>query len=156
MEENATLTLDQASQFSEQEGDHTRRYQISFGNVFLSQPTFSEPDGDTYPLFPQEARLRNLTYSAPLFVHITTRVLKPSEDSDISIPEEIEWVPEIEDEELRKEEEKPKMVFIGKVPIMLRSIFCVLSKLSVEEVYNTKECPHDDVNIYHSLLPSYS
>ena len=40
--------------------------QIKFGQIYLSKPTFIEADGETAVLFPKEARLRNLTYAAPL------------------------------------------------------------------------------------------
>ena len=40
-------------------------YEIKFGQIYLSKPTFVEADGETVVLFPKEARLRNLTYAAP-------------------------------------------------------------------------------------------
>lgn len=40
--------------------------QIEFGQIYLSKPVFVEADGETAVLFPKEARLRNLTYAAPL------------------------------------------------------------------------------------------
>ena len=40
--------------------------QIEFGQIYLSKPVFIEADGETAVLFPKEARLRNLTYAAPL------------------------------------------------------------------------------------------
>jgi len=50
-------------------------YEIKFGQIYLSKPTFVEADGETVVLFPKEARLRNLTYAAPLYVDIQKRVL---------------------------------------------------------------------------------
>lgn len=50
-------------------------------------------------MMPNEARLRNLTYSSPLYVDITKTVTKPGEDSL---------------------ETKYGKVFVGKIPIMLR------------------------------------
>ena len=35
----------------------------------------TEADGSTQPMFPGEARLRNLTYSSPLYVDMTQRRL---------------------------------------------------------------------------------
>lgn len=43
---------------------------IKFGQVYLSKPVFIEKDGSAEALLPHMARLRNLTYSAPLFVDI--------------------------------------------------------------------------------------
>lgn len=38
-----------------------KRYIIDFGQIYLSKPTMTEADGSTQPMFPQEARIRNLT-----------------------------------------------------------------------------------------------
>lgn len=65
-------------------------------------------------MFPQEARLRNLTYSAPLYVDVRKRVLTASGADD---PIEADWKPAFDDygNPLGVEEEK---VFIGKVSRM--------------------------------------
>lgn len=47
--------------------------QVEFGQIYLSKPIFIEADGETAVLFPKEARLRNLTYAAPLYVDIERR-----------------------------------------------------------------------------------
>ena len=36
-------------------------YKIRFGQIYLSKPTWTEPDQTTSAMFPNEARLRNLT-----------------------------------------------------------------------------------------------
>ena len=51
---------------------------------------------------PNEARLRNLTYSSPLYVDIVKTVQRPDQE-----PEEIRY----------------QKVFVGKIPIMLRCTF---------------------------------
>ena len=38
-----------------------KRYIINFNQIYLSKPTMTEADGSTQPMFPQEARIRNLT-----------------------------------------------------------------------------------------------
>lgn len=50
-------------------GNQTR-HKVKFGQVYLTRPSVTEKDGQVGPLFPQEARLRNLTYSATLMVEI--------------------------------------------------------------------------------------
>ena len=47
--------------------------QVEFSQIYLSKPVFVEADGETAVLFPKEARLRNLTYSAPLYVDVERR-----------------------------------------------------------------------------------
>ncbi|KAF6001469.1 hypothetical protein F1559_001608 [Cyanidiococcus yangmingshanensis] len=44
---------------------------ISFGQLSAGKPTFTEADGTPTVLFPHEARLRNLSYSSPLYVEVT-------------------------------------------------------------------------------------
>lgn len=61
-------------------------------------------------LHPQEARLRNLTYSSPLYVDISSRVLQAEGVED---PVETDWQPVL-DIDGRPAEESEK-VFIGKV-----------------------------------------
>jgi DNA-directed RNA polymerase II subunit RPB2 len=70
VDENAELILDQADQHTGTGHDMSRRYEIRFGQIYLSRPTITEADGSVVPIFPQEARLRNLTYSAPLYVEM--------------------------------------------------------------------------------------
>jgi DNA-directed RNA polymerase II subunit RPB2 len=106
-----------------------RRYEIEFGQVYLSKPTMTEADGTTQPMFPNEARLRNLTYAAPLYIDMKKRCFELDEDG-------VEL--EIETEELSK-------VFIGRVPIMLRSKFCVLCNLGDKDLIELGECPYDQV-----------
>ena len=86
----------------------------------MSAPTHWEKDGAPVPLMPNEARLRNLTYAAPLYVDITKRVVKggtggggEGEDPD--------------DPDVDATESQHNKAFIGKIPIMLRSAYCVLS-----------------------------
>lgn len=65
-------------------------------------------------MFPHEARLRNLTYNSPLYC-------------DISCKYEVDAGDRSQEEGVEAEEERenPKE-FLGWVPIMLRSSFCVL------------------------------
>lgn len=79
----------------------------------------TEADGSTQPMFPGEARLRNLTYSSPLYVDMTQRRLVAVHmDLPADHPDQ-KW-------DVDGEEETNK-IFIGKVPIMLRSTFCILN-----------------------------
>lgn len=70
----------------------------------------TESDGETATLFPKAARLRNLTYSAPLYVDVSKRVIKKGHDG----------------EELTETQDFTK-VFIGKVCVVecLSFLFCV-------------------------------
>ena len=86
-----------------------RRYEIKFGQIFLSRPVHTEADGAVVPIFPQEARLRNLTYSAPLYVEMKKRVLIGREDPD-SLTGDIVW-----DQELGETADDTTRATLGKV-----------------------------------------
>lgn len=109
VDENADLILDQADQHTGHEADVTRRYEIKFGQIYLSRPTVTEADGSVVPIFPQEARLRNLTYSAPLYVEMKKRVLVGREDPDSATGDMI-W-----EQEHEESSEDTRKVWIGKV-----------------------------------------
>lgn len=61
--------------------------QVEFGQIYLSKPIFIEADGETAVLFPKEARLRNLTYAAPLYVDIERRdkVVHPDGTEEVEV-----------------------------------------------------------------------
>ena len=101
-------------------------YTIHFGQIYLSKPTWVEPDGSTSAMFPNEARLRNLTYASPLYMDLTrtTRTV----DADGVAEEEEELLPKI---------------FVGNVPIMLRSFYCILYGSEKRELTDLGECEYD-------------
>ncbi len=52
----------------------TKQYTIEFGQIYLSKAMMTEADGSRNVLFPNEARLRNLTYSVPLYVDMKKEI----------------------------------------------------------------------------------
>ena len=126
VDENADLILDQADQHTGHEADVTRRYEIKFGQIYLSRPTVTEADGSVVPIFPQEARLRNLTYSSPLYVEMKKRVMIGREDPD-SMTGDMIWEPEG-----HESADDTRKVWIGKVSNYLSLIAgCVRVMLTV-------------------------
>ncbi|KAI7035344.1 DNA-directed RNA polymerase II subunit, partial [Hortaea werneckii] len=132
-----------------------RRWQIEFGHLTISQAAMTEGDGSTRPLYPHEARLRNLTYSSPMYLGMTKRLMiakekpagaewddaseqwVPPEDWDENDYETF-WEPDPE-----AQEETEQRVFIGKLPVMLKSKICTLRNRSEQELYAFQECPFD-------------
>ena len=110
-------------------------FEIHFGQVYLSKPTTVEKDGTVTNIFPHEARLRNLTYSAPLYVDVTMNQYRCRNDANIGDPSEDLGQP-TKSEVARKE-------FLGYVPIMLRSLFCVLSDKDDAQLADLGECIYD-------------
>ncbi|KAH8099259.1 DNA-dependent RNA polymerase II second largest subunit [Cristinia sonorae] len=137
VDENAELILDQADQHTGHDADVTRRYEIRFGQIYLSRPTVTEADGSVVPVFPQEARLRNLTYSSPLYIDMSKKVKIGRENPDSATGEMI-----FDDEPYDREKDETK-VWIGKVPIMLRSTYCILHNLRDQDLHDLNECPYD-------------
>lgn len=90
---------------------------IKFGKVTLGEPSVREADGTTRKILPSEARLRDLTYAAPMYVEMTPMVNKVEQET---IP-----------------------VHIGDLPVMLRSRYCPLSQMSAEELEKAGEDPSD-------------
>lgn len=101
-------------------------YRIKFGRIFvfrevehevISGPYITEVDGTYHEIYPREGCLRNLTYAMPLSVEMT---------------------PIVNDRELDEE-----LVYIGDIPTMLKSKYCLLSNLSEEELIRQGEDPQD-------------
>ncbi|ABW97896.1 rpb2 (nucleomorph) [Hemiselmis andersenii] len=103
---------------------------LRFGQLHLSKPTFIEENGTTHTLLPNEARLRNLTYSSPLYCDISTITLNITE----------ELTGEIKENFLKDDHQK---ILLGRIPIMVKSRFCVLDKLLPMDLIRIGECPID-------------
>ncbi|KAF3907769.1 hypothetical protein AA313_de0210242 [Arthrobotrys entomopaga] len=166
IDEDNQLVLDHNTP-SNDEGIALRRFEIKFGNVLLSRPTFTEGDGSTQVMQPQEARLRNLTYASPLYLQMSQKVMvareiiggdkEEDEDEDMEDAEEGEkkdkpgyhWqvigdtTEEIDDDDEDIDNTKQTRVFIGKMPIMLKSRYCVLKEFNEDGLYGLNECPYD-------------
>uniref|UniRef100_A0A3B3R1P1 DNA-directed RNA polymerase subunit beta n=1 Tax=Paramormyrops kingsleyae TaxID=1676925 RepID=A0A3B3R1P1_9TELE len=122
VEDAPPIDLQAEAQHTTGEVEEPPRYLLKFEQIYLSKPTHWERDGAPSPMMPNEARLRNLTYSAPLYVDITKTIIKEGE------------------EQLQTQHQK---TFIGKIPIMLRSTYCLLSGLTDRDLCELNECPLD-------------
>jgi len=100
-------------------------FRLSFENITYMKPRIQEASGRIKHMFPQEARIRNFTYSAQMFcdVRFVARSHKTPEtfDEDVKIFEGVSF---------------------GKIPVMLGSSLCLMKDypLSKEEL---GECPYD-------------
>ena len=99
-------------------------YKVKLGQVWIidpqtriSGPYVTEVDGTKHEIYPIEARLRNLTYAAPVALEMTPVVDGREQDTEL--------------------------VFIGDIPVMLKSELCLLSQLSREELVACGEDPDD-------------
>ncbi len=99
------------------ESDRLREFKVKLGSVRLGVPSVKESDGSMREILPAEARLRNLTYSAPLFLEMTPVI--------------------------GNNEQETSEVKIGNIPIMLKSNLCPLKKMNREELIKAKEDPDE-------------
>ena len=106
---------------------HSLEVEVNFTNLYLSRPQIHENTGATKILFPQEARLRNFTYSSMMTVDMNVKYIVRGTDSD-QITTHHKVFPKIQ---------------IGKMPIMLKSCICVLTQHKHLDHNITGECPYD-------------
>ena len=57
--------------------------EIKLGRIRIGKPDIVEADGSTSPMTPMIARLRNLTYSSPVFVEITVKFEGQTESNEV-------------------------------------------------------------------------
>ncbi|PVU97084.1 hypothetical protein BB560_005767 [Smittium megazygosporum] len=142
VDENTHLVLQTPVQ-GPRGNDMLKRYHIQFEQVFLSPTAMTEADGSSQQLYPQEARLRNLTYAAPLLVSVRKRVLlaDPQDPRNVNVTSAADMV--MEEDPNEKDERDFKKIFIGKIPIMLQSNYCLLKEIPESSLTLVGECPYD-------------
>ncbi|AEO64668.1 5512bbe1-303a-4b70-b2e4-e57d94e9d5bb [Thermothielavioides terrestris] len=164
VDEYADLTLDHPNPGDDSGRDIAmRRYDIHFGNVMISKPTLTETTGETTVLLPYECRDRNLTYSAPMYCRVSKRArvavneevrLEDMDDDQRAymaqtgeVPKTIRW--EEEDTGPREgiakgdDDEQGDLIFLGKLPVMVKSQVCHLHGEDDESLFQLNECPYD-------------
>lgn len=105
----------------EPESDRLGEFEVELGEVRVGEPSVKEADGSLREILPQEARLRGISYAAPIFLEMTTKG--------------------------EGEVKEQKEVKIGEMPIMIRSDKCPLSDMNEEELIEAGEDP-DDIGGY--------
>src|SRR5256712_994928 len=115
VERGLQAIVDEVGELPIEIGDYPLR--IKLGKIEIGAPRVIEVDGTERSIYPAEARIRNLTYAAPLHM---------------------EMIPVI-----GEREGQPEMVYIGDLPVMLKSKICLLSKLSSDDLVGVGEDPLD-------------
>ena len=99
-------------------------YKVKLGQIWIIDPQTritgpyaTEVDGTKHEIYPLEGRLRNLTYAAPVALEMTPVIDGREQDTEL--------------------------VYVGNIPVMLKSKLCFLSQLSREELIACGEDPDD-------------
>lgn len=91
-------------------------FEINLGKIEVGKPKVIEADGSYSMITPNEARLRNLTYSAPITLEMTIK---------------------------REGQVDSEVVEIGKMPIMVRSEACNTNGMETADLIKNYNDPHD-------------
>ncbi|EQC35967.1 DNA-directed RNA polymerase III subunit RPC2 [Saprolegnia diclina VS20] len=97
--------------------DHDPKFFLTYTDISVGTPSIDEDAYLTTPVTPHQCRLRDRTYSAPIYVSVKYR--------------------------LGTKVVTRNKVTIGRIPIMLRSAKCVLKEKGEAELAALKECPYD-------------
>lgn len=90
-------------------------FKIKLDKIWVTKPEITEADGSKRPIFPAEARLRKISYAAPIFIEVSAHV------NDI--------------------QRESFTTQIGSLPIMLHSNYCHLKGMSKQELIEKGEDP---------------
>ena len=100
------------------------KYELSLviENPMLMKPLIYEKDGSTKSMTPNDARLRNFTYSSSINVDVAITAKSLDENGDYVV-----------------ETKRINGVSLGKIPIMVKSDYCILKNTCIE----SNECKFD-------------
>ena len=107
---------------------HRLETYIEFENFQIHRPQIHENNGATKLMFPQEARLRNFTYSSNMTLDMNIKYVTRTGET-------------LENSETIHR--RLSQIHIGKIPVMLKSNICLLSQYKHVENNITGECKYD-------------
>jgi len=111
----------------EENVDSKKVYVWKFGQLHFNKPTVEEIGKHTKQLTPREARLRHLSYAAPVFVDIKREVYQVNNDGERTLTREDNYY----------------KVFLMRMPVMVRTEYCWLKNANDRVLTEFGECPLD-------------
>ncbi|KAI4840383.1 DNA-directed RNA polymerase II subunit RPB2 [Plasmodium brasilianum] len=113
---------------SDKEENNNIIYSLKFGQLSLDRPFYDERNMINKNLWPQEARLRNLTYSSAIYIDIEQNTY---------------IIDEVTKKQILKEKFIYERINLGRIPLMLKSMFCWTKGLPENEIADMGECAFD-------------
>lgn len=92
-------------------------FKIKLDKIWVTKPEITEADGSKRNIYPNEARLRKLTYSAPCYIEVSAHINGVQRETFTTR--------------------------IANIPVMLKSKFCHLHNMTREELISKGEDPKD-------------
>ena len=99
----------------------TPNYIVKFGQISLAEPHIIEEDRTLNKIYPGDARKRDLNYDTAVYCDISETFIEGD----------------------KKEEKIHRRIVIGRLPVMLKSCICNLSRINKQEQVEKGECPND-------------
>ncbi len=93
--------------------------------IYYGKPIIYD-SGNTHFMFPNEARLRNMTYGTTIYYDMF-----------------VEFIQQNENDEIIRDTHEFSKILLGKIPIMLHSNLCALNTLSRDLCFQLGECKND-------------
>ena len=93
-------------------------------NIFIASPSLYNNEKEMKYMYPNEARLKNLTYQSSVFCNIGVKYTFMNEDERFVVTN------------------FPK-INLGNIPVMVHSKLCILHKLDSIKLTEFGECPYD-------------
>ena len=122
------VTISSEQSYDETSGKNSLEVKIDFENFQIHHPQIHENNGATKLMFPQEARLRNFTYSSNMTLDLNIKyIIRNGENL----------------ENIQIVHKKLPQIHIGKLPVMLKSSICLLSQYNHISHNITGECEFD-------------
>ena len=92
-------------------------FKIKLDKIWVGHPEITEADGSKRNIYPVEARLRKISYAAPVFIEVSAHINDVQRESFVTQ--------------------------IGNLPIMLKSKYCHLHGLNRDQLIEKGEDPED-------------
>ncbi len=115
LERGLQSIIDEVAQIDIENAEYP--YKIQLGKLKLQQPRIMELDGSITHIAPREARLRNVSYSAPIMLEASV----------------------VEDGKILES----RFIHVGDMPVMVRSNACILRSYSEQKLVENGEDPND-------------